>query len=58
MVDERTSAAFSPWTDAEPLRSLMPVIRGADRLRRSLVPSLLAVRRDERSAGQRGNRTV
>ena len=36
---------MSPWTDAEPLRSLMPVIRGADCLRRSLVPSLLAARR-------------
>jgi len=45
VVDEQTSAAMSPWTDAEPLRSQMPVIRGADCLRRSLVPSLLAVRR-------------
>jgi phenylalanyl-tRNA synthetase beta chain len=45
VVDERTSAAMSPWTDAEPLRSQMPVIRGADCLRRSLVPSLLSVRR-------------
>ena len=45
VVDEQTSASLSPWTDAEPLRSQMPVIRGADCLRRSLVPSLLAVRR-------------
>ncbi len=45
VVDEQTSALLSPWTDAEPLRSQMPVIRGADCLRRSLVPSLLAVRR-------------
>jgi phenylalanyl-tRNA synthetase beta chain len=45
VVDEQTSAALSPWTDAEPLRSQMPVIRGADCLRRSLVPSLLGVRR-------------
>jgi phenylalanyl-tRNA synthetase beta chain len=45
VVDEQTSASLSPWTDAEPLRSQMPVIRGADRLRRSLIPSLLAVRR-------------
>ena len=44
-VDEQTSASLSPWTDAEPLRSRMPVIRGADCLRRSLVPSLLAARR-------------
>ena len=43
VVDEKTSAAMSPWTDAEPLRSQMPVIRGANYLRRSLVPSLLNV---------------
>jgi phenylalanyl-tRNA synthetase beta chain len=45
VVDEATSGAMSPWTDAEPLRSQMPVIRGADCLRRSLTPSLLGVRR-------------
>ena len=49
VVDAQTSASMSPWTDAEPLRSLMPVIRGADRLRRSLVPSLLAARRTNES---------
>jgi phenylalanyl-tRNA synthetase beta chain len=45
VVDERTSASMSPWTDQEPLQSQMPVIRGADHLRRSVTPSLLAVRR-------------
>ena len=51
VVAEGASAAFSPWTDAEPLRSVLPVIRGADRLRRSIVPSLLAVRRANESQG-------
>jgi len=45
VVDEQTAAALSPWTDAPPLRSLAPVLRGADRLRTSLVPSLLSARR-------------
>jgi phenylalanyl-tRNA synthetase beta chain len=45
VVDEQSSAAMSPWTDADPLRSLVPVIRGANCLRRSLIPSLLAARR-------------
>lgn len=45
VVDEHTSAAMSPWSDAEPLRTQMPLIRGANCLRRSLVPSLLGVRR-------------
>jgi len=45
VVDQETYRALSPWTDAEPLRSLTPVLRGADRLRLSLIPSLLAARR-------------
>jgi phenylalanyl-tRNA synthetase beta chain len=37
--------AFRPWSAAEPLAASTPVLRGADRLRQSLVPSLLAARR-------------
>lgn len=44
-VDGQTSDSLSPWTDAEPLETAIPVVRGADRLRRSLLPSLLAARR-------------
>lgn len=50
-VDPETSAAFSPWTAAEPLRAEQPVLRRADVLRRSLVPSLLAARRTNESLG-------
>jgi phenylalanyl-tRNA synthetase beta chain len=39
------SEAFSPWTDAPPLVSPTPILRRADRLRRSLIPSLLGARR-------------
>jgi phenylalanyl-tRNA synthetase beta chain len=45
VVPERWSDAFSPWTDAPPLVANTPMLEGADRLRRSLVPSLLDVRR-------------
>ena len=45
VVDGQSSAAMSPWTNAEPLRSSMPVIRGADCLRRCFIPSLMAARR-------------
>jgi phenylalanyl-tRNA synthetase beta chain len=45
VVREELSSAFSPWTQAEPLVSGTPILRGADRLRRSLVPSLLEARR-------------
>jgi phenylalanyl-tRNA synthetase beta chain len=44
LVEEDLSSAVSPWTDAEPLVSLMPILRRADRLRRSLIPSLLSAR--------------
>lgn len=45
VVREEMSSAFSPWTDAPPLVSATPILRGANCLRRSLVPSLLEARR-------------
>jgi phenylalanyl-tRNA synthetase beta chain len=44
-VGEELSSVFSPWTDAAPIRCSTPMLRGADCLRRSLIPSLLAARR-------------
>ncbi len=49
VVDEGLSDAFSPWTSEPPLMALTPILRRADRLRRSLVPSLLAARRTNES---------
>ena len=48
-VDEASARAVQAWTQADPLRSRTPVIRGADHLRTSLVPSLLGVRRTNES---------
>ena len=45
VVDQQACSSLSPWTEAEPLQCLTPVLRGADRLRLSLIPSLLAARR-------------
>jgi len=45
VVSEKWSDAFSPWTDSPPLVANTPMLEGADRLRRSLVPSLLDARR-------------
>jgi phenylalanyl-tRNA synthetase beta chain len=45
VVSESWTKAFSPWTDAKPLKSYTPTLKGADRLRLSLIPSLLDVRR-------------
>jgi phenylalanyl-tRNA synthetase beta chain len=44
-VDEAWIEAIQPWTDAPPLQASTPVLRRADRLRQTLVPSLLAARR-------------
>ena len=44
-VDDASAGAIRAWTSAPPLRTFMPVIRGADRLRTSLIPSLLGARR-------------
>ena len=45
VVEPAISEAFSPWTDAPPLELSTPILRRADRLRRSLIPSLLIARR-------------
>ena len=44
VVAESSASIPSPWGDAPPLAISPPLVRGADRLRRSLVPSLLEVR--------------
>ena len=44
VVEPAVSDAFSPWTDAAPLVLSTPILRRADRLRRSLIPSLLVAR--------------
>ncbi|MBI2481490.1 MAG: phenylalanine--tRNA ligase subunit beta [Planctomycetia bacterium] len=49
VVSESWTKAFSPWTGAKPLKSYTPTLKGADRLRLSLIPSLLDVRRTNES---------
>ncbi len=51
VVEPPLSEAFSPWTDAPPLQLSMPILRRADLLRRSLVPSLLQARRTNETVG-------
>ena len=46
MVNEQWAESFSPWSDAAPIRAATPLLRGADCLRKSLVPSLLGARRE------------
>jgi phenylalanyl-tRNA synthetase beta chain len=45
VVPQSLSEVFSPWTSAAPLRAHTPMLKGADHLRRSLIPSLLEARR-------------
>jgi phenylalanyl-tRNA synthetase beta chain len=51
VVPGELAAVFSPWTDAAALQTSTPMLKGADRLRRSLIPSLLEARRVNESLG-------
>ena len=44
VVNEHMEATRSPWSDGMPLSIAPALVRGADRLRRTLVPSLLEAR--------------
>ncbi len=44
-------AIFCPWTETQPLRASTPMLKGADRLRCSLIPSLLESRRANQALG-------
>jgi phenylalanyl-tRNA synthetase beta chain len=44
-VDASWAETIQSWTDAPPLRTSTPVLRRADCLRQTLIPSLLAARR-------------
>lgn len=48
-VEEDQVDRFRPWTSAAPLQTSTPVLRRADRLRQSVVPSLLTARRHNES---------
>jgi phenylalanyl-tRNA synthetase beta chain len=50
-VPNEWSGAFSPWTNQPPLKCATPVLRRADLMRRSLVPSLLDARHVNESLG-------
>lgn len=53
VVDESLAASPSPWGEAAPLVIAPPLVRGADRLRRSLLPSLLEARAGNAAVGIR-----
>ncbi len=50
-VTAEQSAAVSPWTDRPPLTCSPAIIKGADTLRRSLIPSLLTARQTNEALG-------
>lgn len=49
VVPESWTQTYSPWSSKSPLRTISPMLKGADALRTSLVPSLLEVRRINQS---------
>jgi phenylalanyl-tRNA synthetase beta chain len=53
-VDEAWVDMIRPWTDEPPLKTSTPVLRRADCLRQTLVPSLLAARRHNEKTANPG----
>jgi phenylalanyl-tRNA synthetase beta chain len=51
VVAEEMASMPSPWGDTAPLAISPPLVRGADRLRRSLLPSLLDARAGNEAVG-------
>ena len=51
VVAEEMASMPSPWGEAAPLVIAPPLVRGADRLRRSLLPSLLEARAGNAAVG-------
>ena len=49
VVPNEWTQVYSPWSEKAPLRTASPMLKGADALRTSLVPSLLEVRRINQS---------
>ena len=50
-VDVQMASLFTLWSKQNPLQSKVPMLRGANQLRISLVPSLLNVRRTNEKVG-------
>ena len=49
LVNAELTGHFTTWSDAEPLSTLSPMLRGANQLRTSLLPSLLTTRQTNES---------
>ncbi|XZE21529.1 phenylalanine--tRNA ligase subunit beta [Pirellulaceae bacterium SH449] len=56
LIGKSPAMAISPWTDLEPMKTLVPLLEGASLLRRSLIPSLLASRLFNQQQSNRGVR--
>jgi phenylalanyl-tRNA synthetase beta chain len=52
VVTQAIDELWSPWTSQSALQTDIPLLEGAQRLRRSLIPSLLGSRRANRAASQ------
>ncbi|MCA9267566.1 MAG: hypothetical protein KDA41_03815, partial [Planctomycetales bacterium] len=51
VVSQAWTTQLSPWSDGDALATNTPLLRGADRLRKSLMPSLLEARQINQSLG-------
>ncbi len=51
VVSQASTQVFAPWSEAAPIVASTPMLEGANRLRKSIVPSLLNARRENQARG-------
>jgi len=53
LIGKSTASVISPWTNEDALATMIPLLEGANQLRRSLIPSLIAARMHNQSQSNR-----
>ncbi len=53
LIGKSQTSGISPWTSADPMTTQIPLLEGANQLRRSLIPSLIAARMYNQSQSNR-----
>ena len=53
LISKSQASTISPWSNLDPMSTLVPLLEGANQLRRSLVPSLIASRLYNQSQSNR-----
>ncbi len=56
LIGKSSMSSISPWTTEDPMTTMIPLLEGANQLRRSLIPSLISARLYNQSQSNRDAR--